>query len=310
MRKTFASALFLCSSLSGCGLTSLQKQEVTQFATATESISDISITQFKSTRDKIIELERRRLILRAGSPPKTPLLDAGLTAEGVAKQISALNALKAYGKVLEELASNDQGEAISASASNLATQFEAAKKAQDSNYSLDEKKKAAVVNSFQVAGSWFTEAKKKEYLKKIIDAYHDEVVVFATAMRNDLVLDENSLCIPENNRKPPTNNSGIIDIYCTSALALDQVASSVLLDTGHTKSDREFSYNSYFLAQQALAEITPISKQGEEVIKKLLTANSKLENIIENDKYTQNDVKAYYQQVNEIRTIINVMRED
>ena len=97
--------IVLAIALSGCGLTPIQKQQVAQFATATESISTTTQDQFKSTRDKVIELERRRLIMRKEAPPKSLDLDGGLSASGIATQIGTLKALQSYGDILNKSAS-------------------------------------------------------------------------------------------------------------------------------------------------------------------------------------------------------------
>ncbi|WP_143068446.1 hypothetical protein [Azotobacter beijerinckii] len=108
--------LIIALFLTGCGLTPIQKQQVAQFATATESVAKTTQDQFKTTRDKVIELERRRLIMRNEAPPKDFDLDGGLSESGIATQIATLKALQSYGDILNKLATNDQGEAIAKAA--------------------------------------------------------------------------------------------------------------------------------------------------------------------------------------------------
>lgn len=299
--------VFLALSLSGCGLAPNQKQQVIQFATATESVSTTTQDQLKSTRDKVIELERRRLFMREEEPPQSVDLDGGLNASGIATQIETLKALQSYGDILNKLASDDQGEAIGKAATNFMTQFEAAKKTQDSSYSLDEGKKNAVLGVVDIGGSWFVESEKKKHIKTIVSAYSKDINELAKLLRNDLTLVEDSLCIDESKRKERTGKIGVIDIYCTSADALTELASDALKEKNHPFVEREFAYSSYVLAQQAKEEIAILSIQGDKVVSKLLLANEQLENVVETDHYTSDDIRAFARQVDELQTHIKVL---
>lgn len=299
----------LAIALFGCGLTPIQKQQVSQFATATESASTTTQDQFKSTRDKVIELERRRLIMRKEAPPKSLDLDGGLSASGIATQIGTLKALQSYGDILNKLATNDQGEAIAKAATSFLTQFEAAKKTQDSEYKLDDDKNNAALGAIGIVSSWFVEREKKKHIKAIVAAYSKDVGDLSQLLKNDLTLAEDSLCIEESKRKPRTSTSrtGVIDIYCTSADALSELASDILKDKNYSFAEREFAYHSYVLALQAREEISALSDQGGKVVSKLSTANDQLKNVIETDNYTSDDIKAFAQQVDELQTYIKVL---
>ena len=293
--------------LSGCGLTPIQKQQVAQFATATESVAKTTQDQFKNTRDKVIELERRRLIMRNEAPPKSFDLDGGLSESGIATQIATLKALQSYGDILNKLATNDQGEAIAKAATNFMTQFEAAKQTQDASYKLDENKKSAVLGAIGIVSTWFIESEKKKHIKPIIEAYSKDVENLAELMKNDLTLVENSLCIEESKRKPAASKTGVIDIYCTSADAVSELASDVLKEKNHSYQEREFAYNSYVLAQQAKAEISTLSGQGNGLVSKLAKANDQLLKVIETDNYSTDDIKSFAKQVEELQTHIQVL---
>ncbi|MFA7259343.1 MAG: hypothetical protein WC013_07465 [Aeromonas bestiarum] len=299
--------LIMALLLSGCGLTQIQKQQVAQFATATESVAKTTQDQFKTTRDKVIELERRRLIMRNEAPPKTFDLDGGLSESGIATQIATLKALQSYGDILNKLATNDQGDAISKAATNFMTQFEAAKQTQDAAYKIDDGKKSAVLGVIGIASTWFVENEKKKHIKPIIEAYYKDIGNLAELLRNDLTLVEDSLCIEESKRKTVVSKTGVIDIYCTSADAVSELSSDVLKEKNHSYQEREFAYNSYILAQQAKAEISTLSGQGNGLISKLSKANDQLLKVIEDDSYTTDDIKAFAKQVEELQTHINVL---
>jgi hypothetical protein len=293
--------------ISGCGLTLAQKQQIAQFATATESVSISTQDRLKSTRDKVIDLERRRLIMRNEAPPKKLDIDGGLSATGIATQVATLKALQSYGDVLNKLALNEQSEAISKAATELATQYEAAMKIHDTSYTLDKDKKDAVLGIVNIAGLWFIESEKKKHMKNIVIAYSPEVAKLSKLLINDLTLVEDSLCYDEKKRMERVTKIGVIDIYCTSADALKEKAFDVLTGKGFSFAEREFAYDSYVLAQQAIDEIVIMSDQGGKVVSKLSEANDKLSEIIKSDDYKTEDIKAYAQQVNELQTLTKIL---
>lgn len=306
LRKT-ACLFILVSSLSGCGLTQIQKQQIAQFATATESVATTTQDQFRTTRDKVIELERRRLIMRNEAPPQSFDLDGGLSEQGIATQIATLKALQSYGDILNKLATNDQGKDIATAATNFMTQFEAAKQTQDATYKLDDGKKKATLGVIGIVSSWFIENEKKKHIKPIVEAYSKDIGNLTGLLKNDLTLVEDSLCIEESKRKPATTKTGVIDIYCTSADAVSELASDVLKEDNHSYPEREFAYNSYVLAQQAKAEISTLSSQGDKLVTKLSAANEQLLKVIEDDSFTADDIKAFAKQVEELQTHIKVL---
>lgn len=305
LKRTYL--LILALSVTGCGLTTVQKQQVAQFATATESVATTTQDQFKTTRDKVIELERRRLIMRNAAPPKSIDLDGGLSEAGIVTQIATLKALQSYGDILNKLATNDQGEAIAKAATNFITQFEAANQLRDATYKLDENKKNAVLDVIGIVSSWYIEKEKKKHIKSIVEAYSTDVGSLAGLLNNDLTLVEDSLCIDESKRKLKTSETGVIDIYCTSADAVSELAGDVLKEKNHSYQEREFAYNSYVLAQQAKEEISTLSGQGGKLVSKLSDANNQLLKVIDEDNYTADDIKAFGKQLEELQTHIKVL---
>ncbi len=306
------STLSLIALLSSCGLTPIQKQQIAQFATATESVSTSTQAQFKATREKVIEIERRRLIMRNITPPKDLDLDGGLSASGIAIQIMTLKALGAYGNVLNKLASNDQSEAITKATTEFLTQYEAAIKIQDNAYSLNKEKKDLFLKIVGIAGAWFVEQEKKKYMKSLVSIYAPEISKLAALLKNDLTLKEDSLCIEKQERKLSTTiKVGVIDHYCTSAKSLINISSSVLniKDKEISFQEREFAYNSYGLALAAVEEIRLMSTKGAKAVEGLIMANNKVNKVISDDGYTTDDIKAFAQQVEELQTLVSILTD-
>ena len=307
MLKKMVVIMAVATLFSGCGLTPIQKQQVTQFATATESVATSTQENFKSTRDKVIELERRRLIMRNIEPPSSFDIDGGLSAKGIATQIATLKALQSYGDILNKLALNDQAEAISKAATEFLTQYEVARKLNDELFVLDEDKKNAALGIFNIAGAWFVENEKKKHLINIVKSYSAEISNLADLLKNDLSLVGNSLCIDKSKWKDTDIKTGVIDIYCTSADGLKELSTDVLKNRNYSFEERKFAYESYVMSQAAIHEIVMLSAEGAKTVSKLQKANDKLLKVIESDNYTADDIKAFAQQVQELHTLTKVL---
>ena len=307
MIKIF-SILSLLVLLTGCGLSPHQKQHVSQFAYATERVSRSTQHQFKMTRTNILEIEKRRLIMRNVAPPTTLDLDGGLSATGLATQLETLQALGAYGEILYALSSHAEVEQITKATADFVSHYENVNKRYDFSEALSEDKKDALLKLVGIGSSWFTEGKKKVSLTAIIHSYTPEIKKLAALLKNDLILKENSLCLANENRKTTTTiKTGVIDHYCTSAKSLKQLASSHLRRKGLTFAQRQFAYESYVMALSAIEEVRLMSIIGAQTIESLIKANDSLVKVIEQDEFKTQDIKAYAEQVNELTTLANVL---
>jgi hypothetical protein len=293
--------------VSSCGLTPVQKQQVGQFATATESVSTTTQEQFISMRDKVIEMEKRRLIMRKEVPPKDFDLDGGLSSSGIATQIATLKALQSYGDILNKLVLNDQSDAISKAATDFMTQYETARQLNDASYSLEEEKKSAITGILNTANSWFIEHKKKSSLKSIVKTYSTSIESLAALLKNDLVLTGYSLCLIESDKKENQIKTGVIDIYCTSSDGLREISKDVLKNKKYSFSEREFAYNSFVMSEKAVQEVRGLSKNGEKLVNKLIKANNQLSKVIETEEYTAEDIREYANQVEELITLTKIL---
>lgn len=293
--------------ITGCGLTSVQKQQVSQFASATQSISVSSQNNFKETRDKIIEIERRRLIIRNNKPPTNLDLDGGISATGVAELISVLDVLNAYGKLLNQLAYHDESENLGKAATAFSTSFESAVQLDQASYAISDEKKEAFEGVLELTGGWFIERQKKKSLTKIVKAYTQEVNDLADLLVNDLVLKGRSLCIDKASRQDNDIKTGVIDHYCTSAKSLRKASSDVLRVGGNSFTEREFAYDSYVLSIEAIEEVRVLSRSGFKAITQFKKANNELLTSVENDKFTSDQIKSYAKQVKELNTYIQLL---
>lgn len=294
--------------LSSCGLTLLQKQQVTQFAIATEVISNITIEQFKTTYDKIVELKRRILIMDSEAPPKSLDLDGGLNISGLAERIARVKAIGEYGTLLNALSSNSQTEVITEAMSGLLIQLEVVGKKQNPNFTLSDDKKSSLAGIIAIAASWSIEKEKKKQIKIIINTYAPIITKIAVLLKNDLILKESSKCIEKKNRLATRIiKTGVIDHYCTGLTEALTTSKFKLQNKGLRFQERSFAYDSYVLGLSALKEIRLMSEQGKKTIESLIKANNSLVSVVNEDKLKQQDIKVFAQQITELKNLIHIL---
>ncbi len=306
MLKKIATIITVAILMSSCGLTPIQKQQVAQFATATELVSISTQENFKSMRDKVIEMQKRRSIIRNVVPTKT-FLEDGIKTQNIAIRIEALKALQSYGNILNKLALNNQTEEISKAATEFLSQYESTiKLGGGGSFILSEVQKNVILEIINIASFWFVEEEKKKHIKNIVMSFASETLKLAKLLENDLILASGSLCNnPEMNIETSEAN-GMIDIYCAVAYGLEK-ASLVAIKQCHSFEERKFAYESYVVSLQAKKSILILSAEGSRIIAKFKKANAQLLKVIKYDNYTADDIKSFARQVQELLTLTKLI---
>jgi len=317
--------------LAGCGMTRGQKAQISEFATSTSTAVDASVEQMISIRAQVIEIHKERIIMGDLQVTDKADLDKTLEADKVAKQVAAMRLLQDYANSLNALATNDQSEAISKSVTHLATSAAAATNAYKNEANMitvsDEQKKAAAGIAATIGG-WYIEKQKKEAIKTIVDKYSPLVAKLAEVIEQDLSLIGNSPCWPEFRggaalgTKPINDKkkSGTLDIFCTQAdslreHSLELLRCPVIYQKGHnsaycatvTTAIRERALNDYLKMNHDMDDVASFSKKAAELIQKMHVANSQLSKVLEDDKFTADDIKAHATAIKELVTMIEVL---
>lgn len=291
--------------IAGCGLTPTQKQQVKQFATTAETVALNTQNGFKNTRDRVIELETMGLALNH-RPVSHVDVDGGLSIDGITIQINALAALQAYAKVLNQLVSFDSMADVAGAATEFATQYDAATKAINVNYSLSDAQKQSIAGLITMTGSLFVEYKKKKHIKAFIALYGPDIEKLAVLLKHDLTLKGDSLCLSEV-LDEAKGKTGVIDHYCTSAKKLRRLAIGILNTETLNYADRERVIAALIESEKAIIEVRELSQRGEAAIAGLIVANGHLSKVIDDSRYTTNDIKVFAKQVGQLKTMLKVL---
>ncbi len=282
--KRILTPVFLIFLLSGCGMSALQKQQVGQFGVATEAVGTYAENEFPKIRSEVISLSTERLIL---SKEKITSLRTTYEKElqfdtkhiklvDTNKRVAAAKALRAYGALLNQLATSDNTDSIKAAAANLVTNFSSAIEGE-----LSSKQKDAANSLITLVGNIWLENEKKEALKRIIDAYKDDVDKLSDLLLADFSIHED----PE--------KGGYLDDYNQYAVRLENTAINVFAEGEPSFAARKLAINDFILAKKTEQNIENINHQATPVILDLKKANAKLVEIMASDSYSTDDIQAF-----------------
>lgn len=289
--------------LSGCALTSVQKEAVSSFAQASADIGDFASTEFNHFRSATIDMnvtdvairgEKSKSLLKCKIDSITkkesyecvPDLDEALKPVATIERVKSAQALSSYGKVLLALVNETQEAELKKASSNFVDSFKSISKKSMSNAQLE-----GLGQLVQAIGSFWVEAKKANAVKEIVKQAEPDV---------------NKLC------------NLLIDDFTVTALhvgsGVDKTISNLAGDAELSLKASDASYSDRLIAigglKQAWGErehLNNVSKQAIATLTKLQAANKQLLAAIEEDSLSIEDIKALGKEVNDLRTAITAL---
>lgn len=291
MKRTLAivGCLMLAASTSGCGLASKQIVKTQSFGTATESIGKLGEEEFVNIRNGIIEMNKELVSIDNTKTASDLNFDGPTSPEATATRIAAAKALKSYGELLVQLATEDRTENLQKVVNSLVNNTTVALKRD-----LSDEKKGAINKIIVSLGSFWVEKMKADAAREIIPAYEQPVNQLADLLAGDFSLDDGSL--------------GYIKAYDTTAKRLKN-ASMRLVNAGGKYSvlERDRAVHALVLSENAISRSNEISKKASKAIGSLKKANAELVKVIKEEPYSTDDIKDYAKQIQELANMFQVL---
>lgn len=283
------SYILLIGAITGCGLTNNQIVKTQSFGTATSNIGKFGEEEFVNIRNGIIEMNKELVSIDNTKMANSLKFDKPASAEATVTRVSASKALNLYGDLLVKLVSEDRSENLQKVANSLIDNTSIALKKEIS----DEKQDA--INKLIVGlSSFLIEKKKADAAKEIIPAYQQTVNELAELLSEDFSLDDGAL--------------GFLKAYDTTAKRLKN-ASMLLVNAGdkYTVLERDRAVEALVMAEKAITRATEINKKANKTIAGLKKANAELVKVINDEKYSTDDIKAYAKQMQELVNMYQVI---
>jgi hypothetical protein len=273
--------------LSGCGMTAMQKQQVSQFGSATEAMGTFAETQLVQIRQEVVQMNTEILILDSHQTTPKIDLDKPIRPQATLERVAAAKALKSYGSLLNQLAMADRSEDIRKSAGDFVGNFNSAL-----NQGMTDKQKEAATGVLVSLGNMWVEKAKKDSVKKIVDEYKDAVDKLTDLLAQDFLAE----------------GEGFLGGYTAVAGTLKNSAIGALTQGQHPGFlERERALQDYVIAEKAALKAAEIDKRAKIAIENLKKANNNLAKVISEDKYATDDIKSYAKSMKELATMVEII---
>jgi len=268
--------------LSACGLTSHQIIKTQSFGSATASMGKLGEEEFINIRRDIIAMNKELVAIDNSKLANSLNFDKAVPAEDTSKRVAASKALKLYGELLSQLASEDRTEDLQKSANAL---LDATSTALKDNFPDD--KKSALTSVVAGFGSLWIARKKADAAKRIVLAYQQPVKELVELLQHDFSLEDDA--------------EGYIKAYDVTAKRLKN-ASMRLVNAGDKYSvlERDRAVQALVLSETNITRVAELSNKAKNALKGLQKANVELVSVMNNQKYTTDDIKEYARQVQEL----------
>lgn len=293
--------ILLVATLSGCALTSTQREATSRFAQASSDIGDFATTEFNHFRSATIDMNvtdiairGKKTLLECEVDPVTkkptgkcvPDLDEALKPSPTIERVKSAQALSSYGKLLLTLVTETQEAELKKASNNFVDSFKSA-----SNIKMSDTQLEGLGQLVQAIGSFWVEAKKAKAVKQIVkDAgpYVDDLC--------DLLIDDFSLTTLQVGQ------------------GVDKTISNLVGDASIALKENDASYNDRLIAISGLKQaweerehLNNISNQAIATLTKLKAANTQLKMAIENDSLSIEDIKAVGKEVSNLKSAVTAL---
>lgn len=274
---------------SGCGLTGNQIVKTQSFGAATASIGKLGEDEFTNIRNGIIEMNKELVTIDNTKKSDSLVFDKPAFAGPTSKRIAACKALKLYGELLVDLATEDRSANMQIAAKSLIDNTAVAL-----NKDLSDEQKGAINKIIVGIGSFWIEKKKSDALKEIVPAYKESIDNLADLLIEDFSIEDGSL--------------GYLKAYDVTAERLKNAA-IILVNAGdkYNVLERDRAVHALVMAEEAKIRANELSKKAKNAIESLKKANTELVTVIKDKEYSTGDIKDYAKQIQELANMYQVL---
>lgn len=274
------------AALSGCALTSMQREAADRFAQASADIGDFAGTEFSHFRSATIDMNATSVVINGHA--KVDNLDGVFDPDRVIERMKAAQALSSYGKLLLALVNDTQEAELKQASNNFVNSFKSLDK---DNKQLTDAQLEGLGQLVQAIGSVVVEAKKAKAVKAIVPAAANDVNRLCDLLSNDLSPDSGQLATG----------------YSATITQLKQDADSFLEKPDKNSTDRLIAVGGRRKAQEEDEHLTQISNQAVNTLTALKAANMELVKALQEDKLSIEDIKTLGKEVNNLKVAVDAL---
>jgi hypothetical protein len=258
---------------SACGLTTAQKEAVSQFGRASTGFGAAVSTELVDMRNTVIDLNSNVLAL-APKRLTSRDLDGAFTLRNVDARVRAANVLQTYGELLVALVEDTQAKELQTAAGNFTTSVRGLDpdKVRLSDADLDAAGKAVAA-----VGGLIVEHKKAQALKIIVPKAHPQVEQLGRLFAGEFEPEKGEMAV----------NFGAEVLKATGA------TDSVLDAERATVSDRAVAAVAYRKASDAALKAKAVFPDLHKGAVTMVAAHARLVEALANDRIQIDDIKSF-----------------
>jgi len=280
--------LIVLTAIAGCGLHSVQRTAIDDFAASTSAVGKITSDEVLSMRNETINMNRNTLIL-AGPDQNLPRLvdlDGTFKPNITLAMVKAVNALKTYGESLESFSKATQQDELQKAAGNLSTSLNGLPE----KYKLTADEQGAIGKIITAGGNMIVGEMKEHYIKNIVPTCKEPLNRLANLMINDF--DENY-------------PGSIAQVFLAYSVRSSTYASRVF-DQCKEMSCREKAITSFEGANANVVRTETVYPEIRKSLKEMIKAHEALAAALESNKLSQADVKDFSKSIKNLADAIKV----
>jgi hypothetical protein len=165
--------------VTGCGLSVRQKAAIQRFASSTSDFATVTSTELVATRRDLIDMNTLRAEL-GDEAVRPDRVDALFTVDRVRARVDAVAALKAYGELLNVLATSSQTAELKNAADGFVVSLRKVP-----GVGLSDEKAGAISTVVQAVGGLVVEYKRAEAVRDVVLATNQQVMAVVELVRRD-----------------------------------------------------------------------------------------------------------------------------
>lgn len=260
--------------VTGCGLTQVQKDAISQFSRTSAAFGENVTTQLTDARSTVLELNTAVMTLDPQRIKDRDKIDGAFPPDRISARIRAAETLQSYAELLLALVEDTQQRELESAAAKFK---ESIRGLDPDNQKMSEEQLTAVGELVQDIGGLIVEYKKKkaiekivpdanEQVKKIADLFVSEFNIDGAVAKNvnamgllavtaaDSVLDDKTVSVHDRMLAVDANRKGIETKRKTDAIYPSIATGATQLKAGHEEVVKVLGEKSVTLAQ--LNELT------------------------------------------------------
>ncbi len=275
---------------SACGLTTAQKDAVSQFGRASKGFGAAVSTELVDMRNIVIDLNSNVLILEPKKLPNRDALDGEFSLSNVNGRVRAANVLQTYGELLVALVEDTQAKELQTAAGSFTGSVRGLDpdKTRLSDADLDEVGKLVVA-----VGGLIVEHKKAKALKGIVPRAHKQVEVLGALFAGEF-----------------NPNGGLLREYFNiTAEQLLSATDPILGGQGSTVTDRAVAAAAHRKGIEARAKTKAVFPDLHKGAMAMVAAHAQLVEALAKDRLQIDDIKNFVKTVESVvasaRVLVN-----